>query len=213
MHEQKKDNGHGHTNPIQSEWHQRQVSSLMRNERAMLWLEEGLRNATGVVERFGIGLTPPAKDRDYQHALAFPRVNEKGLFVYRYLHYNLPGVTSWAPGTLPRDKWGTKPAGLYYSGAVEGKTTLIIVSEPKAVWGSAAFLLEDVELRDKALVVSGTRSRVTVTFGARRGATKRSWRVRVLVPVFRHRSLPFRSQHRSLAATVAPNSPVQHKHR
>jgi hypothetical protein len=65
-------------------------------------------------------------------------------------------VTRWAPGKLARDNWGTKPVELYYSGDTRERTTLIIVSEPKAVWGAAAFLLEDVELHGKVLIVSGT---------------------------------------------------------
>jgi len=157
------------------EWHQRQVARLWRNQKAVEWLTKARKFPESIIKSFGLGLTPPARGRDYTDALVFPRVNPAGQFVAHYFYYDVPGVTAWAPGSKHRKGWGTAPVRWYYSGPAEGKTTLLLVEGFKDLWAIQTLLETAPDLQQQILVITGTHG-VGNTMKAPEAQTGDFWR-------------------------------------
>src|SRR5579859_2007692 len=123
-----------------SEWRERQTGRLLCNPKAQQRLLAVFGISNQIVERYHLGLTPPAKGREYADALVVPIINRDHSISSHCVYYNIPGVTTWASGIQVRDCWGPRPPRLYCSTLGNGFSTLLVLPTPCDIWALAQLL-------------------------------------------------------------------------
>lgn len=126
-------------------------SNLRRNSVALQYvLDSGLTADT--IHKFCLGFKPlhePEFEEETVGALCYPLISYSGEAVGRYGYLAIPMEAGKLYG---EDAWGVGKSLTYYSGAVAGKTTLLVVDNPWQLWVLDQHL-RGTELAERVVVI------------------------------------------------------------
>lgn len=128
-------------------------SNLRRNQAALQYLIDlGLTPAS--ISKFHLGIKEPYQRKGdgkvVRYALCYPVISRDGEPLGRYSCSVIPGLTENPPEQCT---WGRGKPLTYYSGSIEGKTTIVVASTCQDLWAIDERLTASM-LGDQAVVIA-----------------------------------------------------------